>query len=639
MTLTGRSARWFLSGILVGTSWLSAVAADEPGPLELAAAPEVTTPPVVPEQPATPVPDEYLTQFLQAHPEHPLGQWTTGMVWYENRWVPHWDVISQQENRYHEVHRYREQRARREDNFRDNLYLADGCREHGLRQEERAHLVRALLHDYSFHEAHLRLGHINIGQRWITPRDFEQAIRETREAVLNLQEWSKPIQQLHVRFARTRPGSKAEADIVAELQAIRTPAAIPALELHFASRGDREAAAYQHWLASIESHRAAHALCRQALYQSSAPLRTNAAKLLSARYYGEFVPYLIQGLTTQTTDFQLQSAQLLPSYFQENKFVDLTVRTTVDSYDSTLTVTEHDLAFTSPAFIAAWTVGIDPQSNLSFRYTAEAFYNADPQQTARMLALASATHSTQLVRAFGYQAGEQQQQLRVQRAQRALEIATDNPPLTREQWFTWWNEQQELALIGGKLQLNDNYDRGEWFVDRRRPAVGGVRVGGIAVVPPVAGSCFAAGTLVETEQGARPIEGLQVGDCVLSQDVETGELLFRPVLARTERKNAPMVLIKAGHEEIRCSTGHPFWVSGTGWRMAKELTPGLPLYTLTGKRIIVEEIQPLPDDTVYNLIVADFHTYFAGGQKLLTHDVSSRRPTDCVVPGVLREFQ
>jgi hypothetical protein len=35
----------------------------------------------------------------------------------------------------------------------------------------------------------------------------------------------------------------------------------------------------------------------------------------------------------------------------------------------------------------------------------------------------------------------------------------------------------------------------------------------------------------------------------------------------------------------------------------------------------------------YNLVVADFSTYVVGNGKLLSHDVTDRRPTRMIVPG------
>ena len=36
----------------------------------------------------------------------------------------------------------------------------------------------------------------------------------------------------------------------------------------------------------------------------------------------------------------------------------------------------------------------------------------------------------------------------------------------------------------------------------------------------------------------------------------------------------------------------------------------------------------------HNLVVADFNTYFVGQRKILVHDVTPRRPTTSIVPGL-----
>lgn len=43
-------------------------------------------------------------------------------------------------------------------------------------------------------------------------------------------------------------------------------------------------------------------------------------------------------------------------------------------------------------------------------------------------------------------------------------------------------------------------------------------------------SCFAAGTMIETADGDRPIEEIQIGDLVLSANPETGEIAYKPVV-------------------------------------------------------------------------------------------------------------
>src|SRR5262249_4260536 len=96
----------------------------------------------------------------------------------------------------------------------------------------------------------------------------------------------------------------------------------------------------------------------------------------------------------------------------------------------------------------------------------------------------------------------------------ALEGAVDAPTLDpgdEDGWHRWW------------------YDRLGYRYDPPPQAV--LAVSGSSQSPaPSIRSCFVAGTLVRTLHGPRPIEGLQVGDQVLSQDTSSGALSFQPIL-------------------------------------------------------------------------------------------------------------
>jgi hypothetical protein len=69
-----------------------------------------------------------------------------------------------------------------------------------------------------------------------------------------------------------------------------------------------------------------------------------------------------------------------------------------------------------------------------------------------------------------------------------------------------------------------------------------------------------------------------------------------------------------GGQVIGTSGEHPFYVEGKGWTKAFELQPGDRVLTSDGTTVAVEEVfdtgEWLP---VYNLRVADHHTYFVGG--------------------------
>ncbi|NLE36724.1 MAG: hypothetical protein GX621_01720, partial [Pirellulaceae bacterium] len=70
-----------------------------------------------------------------------------------------------------------------------------------------------------------------------------------------------------------------------------------------------------------------------------------------------------------------------------------------------------------------------------------------------------------------------------------------------------------------------------------------------------------------------------------------------------------------------------------GWVKARELQGAMRLHTLKGT-VDLKSVEPSGQADTYNLIVADFHTYFAGRQRILTHDNTIRKPTNCVVPGL-----
>ena len=148
-------------------------------------------------------------------------------------------------------------------------------------------------------------------------------------------------------------------------------------------------------------------------------------------------------------------------------------------------------------------------------------------------------------------------------------------------------------------------------------------------------------TKVWTLTGPQAIEAIKPGDRVLSQDPDSGELAYKPVLATSYRPPGRRVVIGVGAEKIATTLGHAFWVAGEGWRMAKELKVGYRLQGLDGA-VAVEGLEgievPLPwPEGAHELVVADFNTYFVGEHLLLVHDNTPRRPPAMAVPALLRD--
>ena len=131
--------------------------------------------------------------------------------------------------------------------------------------------------------------------------------------------------------------------------------------------------------------------------------------------------------------------------------------------------------------------------------------------------------------------------------------------------------------------------------------------------PAPYGLCFAAGTLIHTEEGLKPIEQIQVGDWVLTQPEETGERTYKRVTRTTQFEDAPVwsVTYFRGSELDRAQAenrmmpigverrlvvtpNHPLWVRGKGWVQVKNLDfDSDELLLSDGDYARIEEVSPL----------------------------------------------
>jgi hypothetical protein len=130
-------------------------------------------------------------------------------------------------------------------------------------------------------------------------------------------------------------------------------------------------------------------------------------------------------------------------------------------------------------------------------------------------------------------------------------------------------------------------------------------------------ACFAAGTPLLTAEGSKPIEEIRVGDRVLSRpegDVAAPvqAMVVEEVFVRTGR----IWVLKVGGRVIRTTGEHPFREQSGAWVPVSGLRPGDLLRTRDGRWLPVEEVYDTGEyGTVYNLRVAEYHTYFVGCQE------------------------
>ena len=139
--------------------------------------------------------------------------------------------------------------------------------------------------------------------------------------------------------------------------------------------------------------------------------------------------------------------------------------------------------------------------------------------------------------------------------------------------------------------------------------------------------CFVAGTLVRTKDGEKPIENIEIGDCVWAWDENTGKVALKPVLETYVNETYELVHVFVNGEEIISTPGHPFYSPVNGWIDAVHLRAGDILVLVNGEYVVVEKIQhELLEEpiNVYNFNVDEFHTYFVSGIGVLVHNMCKK---------------
>jgi RHS repeat-associated protein len=141
--------------------------------------------------------------------------------------------------------------------------------------------------------------------------------------------------------------------------------------------------------------------------------------------------------------------------------------------------------------------------------------------------------------------------------------------------------------------------------------------------------CFEAGTPVHTKSGVIAIEGVRVGDLVLSKDDKTGVVDYRPVvqLFVTPQKEVFELRLsdETGAETVLGVTpGHPFWVKDIGWVGAANLASGIEVANSSGAWLrVTGATWHQRKATVFNFEVEGFHTYFVGEAAAWVHNACS----------------
>lgn len=544
---------------------------------------------------------ELLRAATKKVPGYAPAMWQLGYLKDpRNRWVKADDYL-RQGTASAPLASYLRVRSDYADTVEGHLALAEWCQQKKFPEQSRAHLSRVLELEPNHAAARAALGYQRIGGLWVSPEERAADAELANEERKSLAEFGDVMREIAAGLSKQSVVRREAA--AKKLMAVRNPAAIPAMEAIVSPVNDNAARLVVNALAAMSDPAASLSLARHAVYYPSHLIRDAAARKLVSRDKHSYVPPLIALLYLPVRSEVV--AGVLPGgrIGYRHSFV----REGQDRNEVLVLDTEY------------------------FRVQRA---GGDGALSAARAAVDAAETAAQ--REWAIEAQNRFQSQLNDRVTRTLKIATEQDlPAQPESWWRWWNAYNELLSRGPKTMEVSHEYRTSAVVDLV-PQTGGFSGGGGSGQAQIQAECLVAGTPVWTASGPRAVERIRVGDLVLAQDAETGELALKPVLRTTIRPRGPTVKFTAGQESFEASGGHDFWVSGDGWRKASELKSGMILHACGGATQVTSVEQGSVAET-YNLVVADFSTYFIGRQKVLSHDFTMRQPARTVVPGLRGE--
>lgn len=533
------------------------------------------------------------------------ARWQSGQIRYGSGWATFENVPKLLQRQGH-IRKYRALRNRAANSRDGQLALANWCRTRRLFQRERAHLTAALRLSDNHDEPQIRrrLGFVNVNNEWVHQGDLKDRQESAAVERRLLAEWRRTIQTL---FGRTRVGPRHLREAaVRKLRELKNPDVLPALEAVLANRDEAAARLHVEILNGIPSHKAADALAKVAVASEWKSVRDAAASHLRSRPIEAFAPELLAKLKLPIdSNVQLvrdrRGIHLIHDARQEtqSKQREVHERTTVLASSGQL-----------PRGPGRRTKALDRLVNPVTRAQERA--EALKQDYARRNKEIAATNKRVCA---------------VLKEATGLQIA-DTP----NAWWGWWQSFNQLTDGSKSYRALYYYEtRLASIPDKSRKLIIPSNLRPEPVSPPT--DCLVAGTKVWTDRGPVAIEEVRIGDLVLSKHARTGELRYKPILRTTRRTPEPIVRIVTTLGNIRATGGHTMWISGRGWTKCRDARPGDRFHGAKGSVEIVR-IEKEAKEPTFNLLVADFHTYFVGDGVVLSHDLTFAEPTDVVVPGL-----
>lgn len=525
--------------------------------------------------------------------------WQAGFVKVGGKWLPfeesHSPVPSAGNGR-----EYLERRERGEHTWQSQTLLAAWCSQHQMPEQALAHNYHALFFvpkDADLSRHYQRMGYVRVGSEWLSRQEAFEARHDLVEYLEQLESGTPSVDRFGDDLEAGRLSETSRRD---RLKQLANANKIAALEMVLASRSERSGQSAVEALRQVPTYQAAQALGRIAVYSPWLFVRDSAIDSLKDRRWEDFVPQWMSLLRTPVT------AEFQPKGW--------------GSYQGILCLFRSERDFEIEiGQLLVWVPPSEERGARRFAAQRAAYFQAQAQSALRrrrdQIELASVS-SNELVEQTNERTSEALRRITQQKF-------ADSP----HAWWDWWQ-------LHSGFPTTNSRDKRVIVVKEDQPL--NLR----PLSPPIQrmtfptmGSCLVAGTPIQTERGLVAVERIQPGDRVLSKNIETGELAYKVVLHTTVREAFPVTKFVVGEETIQATEGHHFWVSGRGWTKTRELAAEQPLHTAIGA-VRVASTEPVEAAPTYNLVVADFHTYFVGKSGILSHDVLPPKPTNKLVPGL-----
>lgn len=581
-------------------------------------------------------------------------RWQAGQLEIEGKWYRLPELDQPQQSTV--MQQYYTERGDAPLDIERHRQMAKWSHANKLPTQAEAHWYGVLDSDPNDLEARLALRYTQIQGRWFSFTEISQLQARAKEQAKSLREWLPKVREMVTGIENGTSARRLKA--VQQLKAIKDPNAILALQFAAERINTQTASHVLNTLKRFQTKEACMALASIAVNNSTTELGQEAALALKQFPKEMYVPALLDFMSTEkdlrrnlVTEpngdlvLQLLEVRELKSHVETAQL------------DKILKINNSS---TVPFGINS------PFANRGA--SGEIVVQGSTIVAASDNQVASAVTQSEAERdADSRQSRLEQENEQTRQTQRSvctvLRIVTgeklDDSPT---QWWNWWDLEQEILTVGNKEILR-NYDRNfqslVYSVDPQRTRIfqatgsteraaddapastassaelgNRIRPSFARINPSARHDCLAAGTMIQTERGLRPIETIQIGDIVVSQNIATGAISLKPVLRTSQRPPSITVVIAlSNNEKIQATLGHHWWVIGKGWIKTKDLQPGMRIRTASSY-IEITKLEDAEDTITYNLSVADNHTYFVGSERLLSYDSNELIPTLQTVPGV-----